>query len=498
MGFLNFRRKTKTNKALTPLPVVTTDLKNGTTDPKSNYHSPIANSFMMIGSSISDIAQSSLSEDIFNELIPSSLKNHSSTESRDTIRHSLHLKSNNNNITASNLPLKINKTIDSNSSSIDNSSKSALSESILSSSTRSSKQSDSSDSSLSSLSSTEEFLSLHSESISNLQDCPINSSKKVSENVPLINLLYRLPSEQQKNINATATATTLPELTIARMKERHRQEYHQSMQWSPVSPSSSTPLVNYHKKRADLSDSHGIYPKQLSPVPINSRVQMPLNNQIKSAIPTRSASSNIFTSDSFYKRPLVTSISRTNQPLNYQQTRRVIATIAVTDNRGFRNDKNNQQCTKPIHCQVEKMNAEKPRNPRQRLVNIAEYQQQQQQQQYFSNNIEPSKASKFKPDNDRIVHANKRNFVPDLVNLPKDNSNQKQEEKASTHCSHHQPHYTLTKRRYNNSCCQQKQHHQMIRCHHYNHNHNHNHNHSHNHNHKKPVICHNLNKCCQT
>lgn len=497
MGFLNFRRKTKTNKALTPPPVVTTDLKNDTTDTGSNYHSPIANSFMMVGSSISDIAQSSLSEDIFNELIPLSPKNNSSTKSRDIIRYSLSLKPSSNNITTtSNLPLKINTTIDSNSNSVDDSVKAQLNESILSSSTRSSKQSDSSGSSLTSLSSIEEFVPLHPVSRSDPQNYLVNSSKKMSENVPLIDSLHRSPHEQQQSINTDTATITIPGLAIARMKERHRQEYRRSMQWSPALPSSSTPLVNHRKKKTNSFNNQRIHPMQLSSTPVNNRVQMPLINQIKPVIPTRSTSVNMFTSNPFNKRPLITSIPHTNQPVDYQQTRPVVATMAVVDNRSFYNDNNNQQYTKPMHYQVEKMNSNQSRYSRQRLVGITEYQHQQQHQQlhYISNNIEVSKPSKLKIDYRHTVYAKKYDSVPNFVGLLEDGGYQQQEKRVSTHCSHHQPHRTLTKRQYNsscnnNSCCQQKQHHQIIRCHHYNHP---------NHHHKKPVICYNSSKCCQT
>lgn len=221
---------------------------------------------MLIGSSISDIAQSSLSEDIFKELVPLSTKQESMVKS---IRHSLSLKSScNSSVRSAISPLKINTAVDVNQNNNGSSSiKSPLNEFIISSSTRSSsKQSDSSDSSLTSLSSTEEFAPLHPISRSD----PAVAIKKMHEDAPLIEVVNQQPQEQQ----------AVPALAMARMKERHRQEYRRSMQWSPPKPSvNAAPAVEYPSRRANSFNNQRIYPIQPSPAPsINSRVQLPLIN----------------------------------------------------------------------------------------------------------------------------------------------------------------------------------------------------------------------------
>ncbi|KAI8644465.1 hypothetical protein BD408DRAFT_441670 [Parasitella parasitica] len=498
MGFLNFRKKSKPackagNVPFTPPSVAMNNLEQNAAD--TSYHSPISDSFMMVGSSISDIAKSSLSEDIFNELIPLTTRDDSS-RSKDTIRHSLRLKSTSNSGSpkTSKFSFRINTTMDSNisGSNAGDSIKSPLEESTISNCTKSSKESDSSDSSLTSLSSTEEIVPLHPLSRSDPQSYQMVSSKKLSEDVPLIDLVNRHPHEQQP-VHVNATTKTVPGLAMARMKERHRQEYRRSMQWSPA-PSPNILVVDPPSKKANVFNSQRMHPAQhtslpSSPPPVSIRVQIPLINQKKRVIPTKSASNSTFTSDPFDRRPLITNILSNNHSVNYQQTRPPSTAILVADNRNFYIDNNVQLHTRQTHPQIEMMNANHLQYPRQRLAGIKEYQQQQHQYQQFVSINEASKSSKLKRDTRRIANTKKYGSVPDLTDLLNDEDTQKHQEKMPSHCSHHQPHHTLIKRQYhnnNNTCCPQKQHYTSTNFNNCSH---------HGYHHRKP-ICHNQSKCC--
>lgn len=528
MGFLSFRRKSKASKAVhppsnPPPPLVLSDNIHTTTatDTSSDYHSPIADSFMMVGSSIVDMAQSSLSEDIFKELVPLSIKNESSAKSKDTIRHSLSLKSNSNSVKSSVSPLRINTEIHAHNESI----QSPLNESIISNTTRSSKQSDSSGSSLTSLSSTEEFVPLHPISRS---DPHHYANKKLGEHAPLIDLVSRSTPHEQVTTLATpsAAATTVPAgLAMARMKERHRQEYRRSMQWSPPAhplqgaPSSAAAnvMMEYHpssSKRANSFTSQRTHPMQHqqlphppppSPAPlVHARVQVPLINQIKPVVvPMRSMSSSTYTSKPFDRRPLIASIP---PPVSHQQPKPAVAP-PVPDHRHYHLLHHAQHLPSPspsaaaMPYQAERpINTSPTRYPRQRLVGITEhhYQQQQPPQQ----DVQLSISSKLKTDYRRIVYTRKQDYVPDLVDLLDQHQEEKQnladDKPPSSHCSHHQPHHTMIKRQYNDNnldgCQQQKQqqyHYSTThRC-----NRHHRQHYAHCHHNRKPATCCN-NTCC--
>ncbi|CAO3635504.1 unnamed protein product [Mucor fragilis] len=496
MGFLNFRKKSKANKALNPpslpSPLVlnaTANTATATTDAESDYHSPIADSFMMVGSSIVDMAQSSLSEDIFKELVPLSIKSESSAKSKDTIRHSLSLKSNNNSVKSSISPLRINTEIPVlNYSAI----QSPLNESIISSTTRSSKQSDSSVSSLTSLSSTEEFVPLHPISRSDPRHYAI---RKLGEHAPLIDLVNRSPPHEHgvtPTVPLAITAATVPGLAMERMKERHRQEYRRSMQWSPpTQPLPNAPpsvaaaaMMEYHplfSKRANsLASQRALSMQQhlapLSPPLVHAQVQVPLIDQIKPvAVPMRSVSSSTYTSKPFDRKPLIASIP----PLvSYQQPKPVV--VPVPDHRHYR-----------MSHHVVQYQAE-TRHPRQQIFMGASIPEHPLcQQRPLPQNVEPSKSTKLKADYRRIVCTRKQNYVPDLVDLLDHQEEQQQhqvDEKSSfSHCSHHQPHHTLIKRHYKNADgCQQPKHHCSTthRC-----NHHHRHYTTHCHPNRKPSTC---------
>ncbi|GAN01357.1 hypothetical protein MAM1_0006c00790 [Mucor ambiguus] len=518
MGFLSFRKKSKTSKALntqsSPPPLVLNDeIYRTTTDAGSDYHSPIADSFMMVGSSIVDMAQSSLSEDIFKELIPLSNKSQSSTESKDTIRHSLTLKSNSNSVKSSISPLRINTAIHVHTDSI----QSPLNESIISNTTRSSKQSDSSDSSLASLSSIEEFVPLHPISRS---DPSQYVNKKLGEHAPLIDLVNRSPPHEHAVTHTTSsvTATSVPGLAMARMKERHRQEYRRSMQWSPPTqllphvPTSAAMMDCHHSssKRASSLISQRTHPMQhqlpppsvpsLAPRLVHSRAQVPLISQIKPVvIPRNSISSTTHTSKSFDRKPLIASIP---SPVSYQQSKQ--AMVHVPDHRHFyvlNQAHQHPPSTVAMQYQAEIVGTtNQNRCPRQRLAGITEhhYQQQQQQQQPQLQEVELSKSSKLRTDYRRIVYTRKQDYVPDLVDLldrqDEQQPHQVDEKLSSSHCSHHQLHHTMIKRQYNNmDGCQQlkQQQHQYPnnthRCNHHHHHYTHCH-------HRKPATC--CNTCC--
>ncbi|KAG1106542.1 hypothetical protein G6F42_016710 [Rhizopus arrhizus] len=468
MGFLSFRKKSKAKKALNPPPpalVLDADINAAEEAPGSDYHSPIADSFMMVASSISDIAQSSLSEDIFKELVPLSIKSETSTKSKDAIRHSLSLKSSSNSVSIS--PLKINTAIHSSHHMGNDSIQSPLNESIISNTTRSSKQSDSSDSSFTSLSSTEEFVPLH----------PISRSDPhnyASKKVPLMDLVSRSSLHEQA---VSPTTAAIPGLAMARMKERHRQEYRRSMQWSSPAVMMEYPV----SKKVNSFTGHRTHPMHQLPPPssstplVNPQAQIPLIHQIKPIMPMRSTSSSTYTSNPLERRPLIASIPQ----VNYQQPKPV---VPVPDHRSY-HLKNNSGAPQPYQ-QAEKLNTSQTRCTRQRLVGIAEHQYQQQQS--FPHDVEPtSTSSKLKTDYRRIVYTRKKDYVPDLVDLLDREDDQQQQqlhhvnEKSSTYCSHHQPHHTLTKRQYvatDNSHCFQA-HHPMNRCNHHHHHHHHNHHH---------------------
>ncbi|KAL9560429.1 hypothetical protein PS6_000161 [Mucor atramentarius] len=472
MGFLSFRKKSKAKKALDPLPpppppalVLDADINAAEEAPGSGYHSPIADSFMMVASSISDIAQSSLSEDIFKELVPLSIKSETSTKSKDAIRHSLSLKSSSNSVSIS--PLKINTATHSSHHMGSDSIQSPLNESIISNTTRSSKQSDSSDSSFTSLSSTEEFVPLH----------PISRSDPhnyVSKKAPLMDLVNRSSLHEQA---VSPTTTAIPGLAMARMKERHRQEYRRSMQWPPP----AAVMMEYPvSKRVNSFTGHRTHPMHQLPPPssstplVNPRAHIPLIHQIKPVMPMRSTSSSTYTSNPLERRPLIAIIPQ----VNCQQPKPV---VPVPDHRSYHLI-SNSGVPQPYQ-QAEKLTTSQARCTRQRLAGITEHQYQQQQS--FLHGVEPtSTSSKLKTDYRRIVYTRKKGYVPDLVDLlDREDDHQQQlhhvNEKSSTHCSHHQPHHTLTKRQYtttDNSHCFQA-HHSMNRCNHQHHHHHHHHHH---------------------
>ncbi|KAL9554803.1 hypothetical protein MBANPS3_002659, partial [Mucor bainieri] len=489
MGFLSFRKKSKANKAVNPpsppLPLVLTDniYTTSTTDAGSDYHSPIADSFMMVGSSIVDMAQSSLSEDIFMELIPLSKKSESNTtRSKDTIRHSLSLKSNSNSVKSSISPLRINTAIHGHTDSV----QSPLNESIISNTTRSSKQSSSSDSSLTSLSSTEEFVPLHPISKSDPQHY---ANKKLGEHAPLIDLVHRLPQHEQAVTTYTtppAAAVTVPGSAMARMKERHRQEYRRSMQWSPptqsspYTPSSAAAIATtkeYHSSSSTTVNSFTNHQRthpmqyQLPPPPpppssssvpplVHAQVQVPLINQIKPVVvPMRSMSSSTYTSKPFDRRPLIASIPSSSSS---QQPKPLIL-MSVPDHRHYHllNQVHQQYPSTAVGMQhqADKLStADQNLHSRQRLVNKAEHGYQQHPQ---PQDVALSKSSKLRTDYQRIIYTRKQNCVPNLVDLLDRQEEQQHhpisERPSSSHCSHHQLHHTMIKRQYNNNtdACQQ-------------------------------------------
>ncbi|KAK4516948.1 uncharacterized protein ATC70_000276 [Mucor velutinosus] len=513
MGFLSFRKKSKASKALNstslPPPLVLTDsIRTSTsTDAGSDYRSFIADSFMMVGNSIVDMAQSSLSEDIFKELVPLSIKSESSMKSKDTIRHSLSLKPNNSSARSSISPLKFSTAIQTHNDNI----QSPLTESIISNATRSSKQSDSSDSSFTSLSSTEEFVPLHPVSRS---DPHHYDGKKLGEHVPLMDLLDRSQAHEQIVASKTpsAAAISVPGLAMARMKERHRQEYRRSMQRPlPTQPlpnisSSTAAIVDYHPtcyKKTNSFTSQRIHPMQhqLSPpsspssasLLVHARTQVPLVNQIKPAVaPMRSMSSSTHTSKPFDRRPLIANIP---SPVNYQLSKPV---VPVSDHRHYY--LLNQAQHPPLTAAVQRPHeipckANHNCHPRQRMVGITEchYQQQLQQEPH---DVGLSSSSKLKTDYRRIVYSRKQDYVPDLVDLLNHQEEQQQQvdEKSSfSRCSHHQPHHTLIKRQYNNTIgCQQAKQQQQ---HHYSTTHRCSHHHHYTRcHHRKPATC--CNTCC--
>lgn len=223
MGIFSFRKINKKHKQKSKLP---SDL----TSTDDDNHSSICNNFMQ-ESAITKITQSSLMSEIFSELSLVGLENHSSHKANDStcnnksIRHSLTLGSkqtqNSQQLATVNSP--------SNSTISTGSTNSIETDTTLISSRRSSIKSSSRSSSvaidafsITASSSTEESSSLHGSVKSELQFKNTDSRK---------NFVNELQGSSVKSIltqTSLPTSQDSPEITMSRMKDRHRQECRRS------------------------------------------------------------------------------------------------------------------------------------------------------------------------------------------------------------------------------------------------------------------------------
>ncbi|KAG1136634.1 hypothetical protein G6F37_011084 [Rhizopus arrhizus] len=205
-------------------------LPSDLTSADDDNHSSICNNFMQ-ESAITKITQSSLMSEIFSELPLVGLENHSSHKANDStcnnksIRHSLTLRSkqtqNSQQLATVNSP--------SNSTISTGSTNSIETDTTLISSRRSSIKGSSRSSSvamdvfsITALSSTEESSSLHGSVKSELQFKNTDSRK---------NFVNELQGSSVKSIltqTSLSTSQDSPEITMSRMKDRHRQECRRS------------------------------------------------------------------------------------------------------------------------------------------------------------------------------------------------------------------------------------------------------------------------------